>query len=145
MGGGLTHAKTCPLADRGGDASILARDDLASIAARASKGCRYDSPPCPRAAQPIPCVHSGRPPASRDHLGRHQSGATAYGLRVAADGVLVGYSGDTAWTETLLDIASETDVFVCEAYFDRKQVPYHLSYQRLLAERDRLTSRPRSR
>jgi hypothetical protein len=29
----------------------------------------------------------------------HGSGAPAFALRVECDGVTVGYSGDTAWTE----------------------------------------------
>src|SRR5215212_4543910 len=33
----------------------------------------------------------------------HASGAPAYALRIALDGRIVAYSGDTAWTESLVE------------------------------------------
>jgi ribonuclease BN (tRNA processing enzyme) len=71
----------------------------------------------------------------------HPSGAPALALRVAAGGRVLAYSGDTAWTETLLDVARDADLFVCEAYFYEKVVPHHLDYPTLLAHRDRLGCR----
>ncbi|HEY9378574.1 MAG TPA: MBL fold metallo-hydrolase [Jiangellaceae bacterium] len=41
----------------------------------------------------------------------------AYALRVEHDGRCVAYSGDTAPTPALVDIASGADVFLCEASF----------------------------
>jgi ribonuclease BN (tRNA processing enzyme) len=41
----------------------------------------------------------------------------AYALRVEHDGRSVAYSGDTAPTSALVDLASGTDLFVCEASF----------------------------
>ena len=41
----------------------------------------------------------------------------AYGLRIEAHGKVIAYSGDTAETEALLDIATDADLFVCEAAF----------------------------
>ena len=41
----------------------------------------------------------------------------AYALRVEHDGRCVAYSGDTAPTPALVDIASGADLFVCEASF----------------------------
>lgn len=41
----------------------------------------------------------------------------AYALRVEHDGRCVAYSGDTAPTSTLVDLASGADVFLCEASF----------------------------
>ena len=71
----------------------------------------------------------------------HPSGAPALALRLAAGGRVLAYSGDTAWTETLLDVARDADLFVCEAYFYEKVVPHHLDYRTLLAHRDRLGCR----
>ena len=28
----------------------------------------------------------------------------------------IGYSGDTEWTDALLEIADQADLFICEAY-----------------------------
>jgi len=69
----------------------------------------------------------------------HPSGAPAYALRVAIGGKIVAYSGDTEWTEALLDAARDADLFVCEAYFFAKAVKYHLDYRTLREHADTLT------
>jgi ribonuclease BN (tRNA processing enzyme) len=56
----------------------------------------------------------------------HASGAPALALRVAMGGRVVAYSGDTAWTPTLVEAARGSDLFICEAYFAEKRVPFHL-------------------
>jgi ribonuclease BN (tRNA processing enzyme) len=71
----------------------------------------------------------------------HASGAPAYALRLAAAGRVVAYSGDTAWTEVLVEVARDADLFICEAYSFDKRIPYHLSYATLRAQRPRLTCR----
>jgi ribonuclease BN (tRNA processing enzyme) len=71
----------------------------------------------------------------------HASGAPAYALRVEAAGRTLAYSGDTAWTDALIECADEADLFVCEAYFHDRDVPFHLSHRRLAAEAHRLTCR----
>jgi len=71
----------------------------------------------------------------------HASGAPAYGLRLTAEGWIIGYSGDTEWTDALLEIADHADLFICEAYTFDKAVKYHLSYAALKAQQGRLTSR----
>ena len=68
----------------------------------------------------------------------HASGAPSYALRVEYDGKVVAYSGDTEWTESLVDAARGADVFVCEAYFFEKKIKYHLDYRTLQANRRRL-------
>ena len=68
----------------------------------------------------------------------HASGAPSYALRVEYDGKVVAYSGDTEWTESLVDAARGADVFVCEAYFFEKKIKYHLDYATLRDQRKRL-------
>ncbi len=68
----------------------------------------------------------------------HASGAPSYALRVEYDGKVVAYSGDTEWTESLVDAARGADVFICEAYFFEKKVKYHLDYRTLREHRQRL-------
>jgi ribonuclease BN (tRNA processing enzyme) len=71
----------------------------------------------------------------------HASGAPAYALRVEYGARIVTYSGDTEWTEALVDAAREADCFVCEAYtFDRK-VRFHLDYATVRAEAARFRAR----
>lgn len=71
----------------------------------------------------------------------HPSGAPAYALRVAAGGRVVAYSGDTEWTDALLEVAAGADLFVCEAYVWDRRVKYHLDWPTLARHRDRLGCR----
>jgi ribonuclease BN (tRNA processing enzyme) len=71
----------------------------------------------------------------------HASGAPSYSLRIEYGGRVVGYSGDTEWTDQLADAARGSDVFVCEAYFFDRQVRYHLDYATLRARQERLQCR----
>ena len=70
---------------------------------------------------------------------RHASGAPSYALRMQFASKILGYSGDTEWMDTLVDAARDADLFICEAYFFEKEIPYHLSYKTLLARQDKLT------
>jgi len=72
---------------------------------------------------------------------RHVSGAPSYALRVEYGGKVVAYSGDTEWTEALIDAARGADLFVCEAYFFDKRIKYHLDYRTLRAHRSQLDCR----
>jgi ribonuclease BN (tRNA processing enzyme) len=69
------------------------------------------------------------------YAGNHPSGAPAYALRVAVEGRVVAYSGDTEWTEALLEVAHGADLFIAEAYFFEKEVKYHLNYATLRRHR----------
>ena len=71
----------------------------------------------------------------------HPSGAPAYALRVECGAKVVSYSGDTEWTDSLLSAARGADLFVCEAYFFEKEVPYHLDYRTLMDHRSELGCR----
>lgn len=61
----------------------------------------------------------------------HPSGAPAFALRVQADGRVVTYTGDTAWTDALIPAAEGADLLVAEAYYYEKRVPHHLDYRTL--------------
>jgi ribonuclease BN (tRNA processing enzyme) len=71
----------------------------------------------------------------------HPSGAPAYALRLQYGGKIVAYSGDTEWTDALVEVATGADLFVCEAYFFDKVVKYHLDFATLAAHRRRLGCR----
>jgi ribonuclease BN (tRNA processing enzyme) len=72
------------------------------------------------------------------HRVRHESGAPSYALRVDYAGKVIGYSGDTEWTDSLLDVARAADLFVCECNFFDKKVAGHLDYQTLIEKRAQL-------
>lgn len=61
----------------------------------------------------------------------HSAEALSHGLRVAVDGRSIGFSGDTAWTDELIDIADGADLMVCECNFFDTQTPIHVDYRTL--------------
>jgi len=71
----------------------------------------------------------------------HASGAPPFALRLMCEGKVIAYSGDTEWTETLVDAARAADLFIAEALFVDKRVKFHLDVATLLANRARLGCR----
>jgi ribonuclease BN (tRNA processing enzyme) len=72
---------------------------------------------------------------------RHESGAPAYALRLEIAGRVLAYSGDSAWTEALPKAAEDSDLFICEAYFYEKRVPFHLDYRTLMEHRSEIATK----
>ncbi len=68
----------------------------------------------------------------------HPSGSTSFALRVSCAGKEIGYSGDTEWTENLISVAREADLFISECYIFDKKINYHLSYQNLQEQKEKL-------
>lgn len=71
----------------------------------------------------------------------HASGAPSYALRVQYGEKVLVYSGDTEWTDSLVEAAREADLFVCEAYYFEKKIKYHLDYRTLATQRERFDCR----
>lgn len=63
----------------------------------------------------------------------HFSGAPSYALRLELAGRIIVYSGDTAWTESLLEASQAADLFICETYYFDKKMKFHLDYQSLMS------------
>jgi ribonuclease BN (tRNA processing enzyme) len=74
-------------------------------------------------------------------LVEHASGAPPHALRVEYGGRIVTYSGDTQWTDALVDASREADLFVCEAYTAERPLRYHLDLATLRAQAPRITAR----
>ena len=72
------------------------------------------------------------------YLVDHVSGAPPFALRLEVDGQIVAYSGDTQWTDALIDAGQAADLFVAEAYFYDKPIKWHLDVKTLLAHRDEI-------
>ena len=71
----------------------------------------------------------------------HASGAPPFALRITGEGKIVTYSGDTEWTESLVDAARGADLFIAEALSYDKRIRYHLDLATLLEHRARLDCR----
>ena len=62
-----------------------------------------------------------------------ESGGPFLGYRIAAEGRVIAYSADTEWTDTLVPLAREADLFIAEAYCYDRIVKNHLSLTTLEA------------
>ncbi len=55
------------------------------------------------------------------------SGGPFLAYRIEAEGRVIAYSADTEWTETLIPLARDADLFIAEAYYYDRVVKNHLS------------------
>jgi ribonuclease BN (tRNA processing enzyme) len=53
------------------------------------------------------------------------------GFRVEAEGKVIAFSGDTEWTDALVEIGHDADLFICEAYTRDKPLPTHMALSSL--------------
>ncbi|MGB5313564.1 MAG: hypothetical protein WBN38_15950 [Polyangiales bacterium] len=49
------------------------------------------------------------------------------------------YSGDTQWTDVLIEASAGADLFACECYVFDEDMPLHNSYAKIMANRSRMT------
>jgi ribonuclease BN (tRNA processing enzyme) len=61
----------------------------------------------------------------------HQSGAPSTALRLSDGVTTFAYSGDTEWTDALLPIARQADLFICECYAYAGRLTGHLTWESL--------------
>jgi ribonuclease BN (tRNA processing enzyme) len=62
------------------------------------------------------------------HVVTHPSGSPAFAFRLRVGDRLIGYSGDTEWTDALLKVARGADLFITECYAFDSSPPYHITY-----------------
>jgi ribonuclease BN (tRNA processing enzyme) len=77
-------------------------------------------------------------PAAVRAIEVEQPDTPARALRVEMAGTVLVYTGDTAWTDRLIDLAAGADLLVAESYFFGRDVPFHLSYPTLASQRGQL-------
>jgi ribonuclease BN (tRNA processing enzyme) len=58
----------------------------------------------------------------------HPSGAPSTALRLSDGEKVFAYSGDTEWTEALLPVAAQADLFICECYAFAGKLTGHMSW-----------------
>ena len=69
---------------------------------------------------PFPVVHG-------------DSGGPFLAYRIETEGRIIAYTADTEWTEALIPLGREADLFISEAYFHDKPVKNHLNLKTLEA------------
>jgi ribonuclease BN (tRNA processing enzyme) len=69
---------------------------------------------------------------------KHACGAPALGLRLSSDGKTIAYSGDSEWTEALVEVGRDADLFIVEALSFDRPIPQHLDYAAFRANAARI-------
>jgi ribonuclease BN (tRNA processing enzyme) len=82
----------------------------------------------PLRVTPLPVVHGN-------------SGGPFYGYRIEVENRLIAFSGDTEWTDTLVEIARDADLYVTECYSYDKPIRNHLSYKTIEQNLSRLAAK----
>ncbi|MEC9368163.1 MAG: MBL fold metallo-hydrolase [Pseudomonadota bacterium] len=72
------------------------------------------------------------------HEVRHFSGAPPYALRIEADGKAIAFTGDTEWVESIVPAARDADLFIAECYQYDIRLKFHLDYETIAANFDRI-------
>jgi ribonuclease BN (tRNA processing enzyme) len=104
------------------------------------------------AAAPLPFAleFTEMPPDARVRFGPvdvlpfrvpHQETGISLGVRVHVAGRTILYSGDTGWTEALVEHSRDADLFICECCYFETRLPFHLDYPRIAEQRARFGSR----
>lgn len=62
----------------------------------------------------------------------HSPQSIPHAVRLEWKGKKIAFSGDTSWTDAILPLAKNTDIFICECNFLDKVSFGHLSYSELL-------------
>ncbi|MEP9353938.1 MBL fold metallo-hydrolase [Xanthobacter sp. KR7-65] len=71
----------------------------------------------------------------------HASGAPSTALRLTNGARTIAFSGDTEWTDALLPIARDADLFICESFAFDGSPHGHLAYETVAARRADLGAR----
>lgn len=61
----------------------------------------------------------------------HQEQPMSLAFEILLDGRKIFYSGDTGWTEELVEHARDADLFLCECSFFETRMDVHLDYPRI--------------
>ena len=82
----------------------------------------------PLQVTPLPVVHG-------------DSGGPFFGYRIAVEKRLIAFSGDTEWTDTLVEVARDADLLLIECYSYDKPIRNHLNYKTIEQNLPRLAAK----
>ncbi len=72
---------------------------------------------------------------------KHTKSSDPYCMRLSYKNLTIGYSGDTAWTDSLISVAINTDLFITECSQWDKESDIHLDYLTLSRKIDLLSTK----
>ena len=82
----------------------------------------------PLRVTPFPVVHGN-------------SGGPFFAYRIEVEDRLIAFSGDTEWTDTLVEVARDADLFMLECYSYDKPIRNHLNFKTIEQNLSRLAAR----
>jgi ribonuclease BN (tRNA processing enzyme) len=65
------------------------------------------------------------------HVAHDDRAGPCLGFRIEAEDKVIAFSGDTEWTEALVEIGRDADLFICEAYTRDKPISTHMALKLL--------------
>ncbi|HLT06226.1 MAG TPA: MBL fold metallo-hydrolase [Cyclobacteriaceae bacterium] len=68
----------------------------------------------------------------------HSAETLPHGLKIHFNNKIIGFSGDTSWTDELIHIAENADLFICECNFYDLKMKGHLDYLTILQNQSRI-------
>ena len=71
----------------------------------------------------------------------HSPETLPHALRIECGDKVVAYSGDTQWTDALIDVSRDADLFICEGSTYDKIINNHLSILEVLSKRHLLQAK----
>jgi ribonuclease BN (tRNA processing enzyme) len=72
------------------------------------------------------------------HVIHDDKAGPCFAYRVSVEDRIITYSGDTQWTDNLVEAARDADLFICECYVRTRPVKAHLSLTELEREVPRI-------
>ena len=72
------------------------------------------------------------------HVVHDDRAGPCLGFRFEAEGKVIAFSGDSEWTNSLIDIGYQADLFICEAYTRDKPVATHMALSLLERHLDKI-------
>ncbi|MGH8518026.1 MAG: MBL fold metallo-hydrolase, partial [Panacagrimonas sp.] len=61
------------------------------------------------------------------HVRHDDRAGPCLAFRIEVEGRVIAFSGDTEWTDALVAVGQEADLFICEAYVRERAVKAHMS------------------
>jgi ribonuclease BN (tRNA processing enzyme) len=72
---------------------------------------------------------------------KHSPPSNPHGVKVKLEDKIFAFSGDTEWTDALISLAKDTDLFICECNNLNEDSPGHLSYKTIISKADKLKTK----
>jgi ribonuclease BN (tRNA processing enzyme) len=72
------------------------------------------------------------------HVVHDDRAGPCLGFRFEAEGKVIAFSGDTEWTDAVIDIGRDADLFICEAYTRDKPIQTHMALSSLEKHLDQI-------